>query len=157
MSGKKHQYVATIVWTGTTGESTSRRGNHSRNHEIAIKGKPTMLTSSDPGFRGDPSRHNPEDLLVASLSACHMLWYLSLCGQAGIEVRGYVDRAEGTMVEDDSGGGKFARVVLKPEVVLATGSDREAADAIHHDAHEKCFISQSVNFPVTVEATYREG
>lgn len=157
MIGKEHHYVATIAWTGKPGEGTSRQGNHSRNHEIAIDGKPVILASSDPGFRGDATRHNPEDLLVASLSACHMLWYLSLCGLAGLEVVGYVDRGEGTMVEDESGGGKFARVVLRPEIVLAAGSDREAADALHHDAHEKCFISQSVNFPVTVEATYREG
>lgn len=157
MGDKQHHYVVTITWTGNSDEGTSRRGNHSRDHEIAIEGKPVILASSDPGFRGDTGRHNPEDLLVASLSACHMLWYLSLCGQAGLEVRGYVDRAEGTMVEDESNGGRFTSVTLKPHVNLAAGSDREAADALHHDAHEKCFISQSVNFPVTVEATYRVG
>jgi organic hydroperoxide reductase OsmC/OhrA len=157
MAGKEHHYTATVTWTSNPGEGTSRRGNHSRNHEIAIEGKPAIMASSDSGFRGDASRHNPEDLLVASLSACHMLWYLSLCGRAGIAVLGYVDRAEGTLVENATGGGRFTAVVLKPEIVLAAVSDRERAGSLHHEAHEKCFISQSVNFPVTMEATYREG
>lgn len=155
MAARKHQYGATITWTGNSGQGTSRRGDHSRNHEVAIEGKPVILGSSDPGFRGDPARHNPEDLLVAALSACHMLWYLSLCGKAGIAVMGYVDRAAGTMAESADGGGHFTSVVLKPEITLAPGADRERADALHHEAHEKCFISQSVNFPVMVEATYR--
>ena len=154
MAGREHHYAATITWQGGV-SGTTRRGDHSRNHEIAIPGKPVILGSSDPGFRGDAARHNPEDLLVASLSACHMLWFLSLCGQAGIVVTGYVDRAEGAMTEDRDGGGRFIRVVLKPEITLAPGSDRDRADALHHDAHDKCFIAQSVNFPVTVEATYR--
>ncbi len=157
MPGTEHRYEATITWTGTPGQGTTRRGDHSRNHEIAVECKPVIAGSSDPGFRGDPSRHNPEDLLVASLSACHMLWYLSLCGKAGIAVMDYVDRAEGTMAEDASGGGRFTQVVLRPEVTLGPGADRQRADALHHDAHEKCFVSQSVNFPVTVEATYREA
>jgi len=155
MPGTEHRYRASITWTGNPGHDTSRRGDHSRNHEIAIAGKPTIAGSSDPGFRGDPARHNPEELLVASLSACHMLWYLALCGKAGIVVTAYVDHAEGTMVEDATGGGHFTNVVLRPEITLAPGSDRDRADALHHDAHEKCFVSQSVNFPVTVEATYR--
>ncbi len=155
MPFREHRYEATITWTGNPGHGTTKRGDHSRNHEIAIAGKPLIAGSSDPGFRGDPTRHNPEDLLVASLSACHMLWYLSLCGKAGIAVMAYVDRAEGTMVEDATGGGRFTQVVLRPEITLAPDTDRGRADALHNDAHEKCFVSQSVNFPVTVEATYR--
>jgi len=157
MPGTEHRYAATITWSGNPGLGTTRRGDHSRNHEIAVEGKPTIAGSSDPGFRGDPSRHNPEDLLVASLSACHMLWYLSLCGKAGIAVMDYIDRAEGTMVEEPTGGGRFTSVVLKPAITLASGADRDRADALHHEAHEKCFVSQSVDFPVTVEATYRKA
>jgi len=154
MTGTKHQYAVTVTWTGATEGATGRRGTHSRNHLIAVPGKPAIAGSSDPAFRGDPGRHNPEDLLVASLSACHMLWFLSLCGKAGIAVTGYVDHAEGTMEETRDGGGHFTAVVLRPKIVLAPGANREQADALHHEAHEKCFISQSVNFPVTVEATY---
>jgi organic hydroperoxide reductase OsmC/OhrA len=151
MTGRTHTYAATISWSG----ETSRRGNHSRNHEIEVEGKPTILASSDPALRGDPTRYNPEDLLVASLSACHMLWYLSLCGKAGVTVTGYFDRAEGVMEENPEGGGRFSAVVLRPHITLAEGSDQAVADAQHHEAHERCFIAQSVNFPVTVEPTYR--
>jgi len=157
MSGTEHRYGVTVTWTGNPGQGTSRRGDHSRNHEITIAGKPPIAGSSDPAFRGDPARHNPEDLLVASLSACHMLWYLSLCGKAGIAVTAYIDHAEGTMAESADGGGRFTSVVLRPEITLAPGMDRKHADALHHEAHQKCFVSQSVNFPVTVEATYRTG
>lgn len=155
MTGREHHYAATVTWTGNPGGGTSRRGDHSRDHEIAVDGKPLIAGSSDPGFRGDPARHNPEDLLVASLSACHMLWYLSLCAKSGITVMGYVDRARGTMVESADGGGRFTQVTLRPEITLDPSADRDRADALHHDAHEKCFVSQSVNFPVTIEASYR--
>jgi organic hydroperoxide reductase OsmC/OhrA len=157
MSGREHTYSTRVTWTGNPDGGTTRRNDHSRNHEIAVDGKPVIPASSDPAFRGDASRYNPEDLFVASLSACHMLWYLSLCGRAGIEVRDYVDQAEGVMVEDAAGGGQFTRVVLRPTITLAAGADAGAAEAIHHEAHAKCFIAQSVSCPVTVEATYREG
>ncbi len=155
MSHDQHTYVTRVTWTGNPDGGTTRRNTHSRNHEIAVDGKPVIPGSSDPVFRGDASRYNPEDLFVASLSACHMLWYLSLCGKAGIAVMEYVDRAEGVMRESDDGGGRFTGVVLRPEITLAPGSDQALADRIHHEAHEKCFVSQSVNVPVTVEATYR--
>jgi len=157
MTGTDHRYEATITWTGNSGPGTIRPAAYRRDHEIDIAGKPTILGSSDPQFRGDPSRHNPEDLLVASVSACHMLWYLALCAGNGVVVTNYVDRAEGRMVEDASGAGRFTAVVLRPEITLAPGSDRAVADAQHHGAHEKCFIAQSVNFPVTVEPTYIEA
>lgn len=155
MTAHDHLYVTTVTWTGNPGDGTSKRGNHSRNHEIAVEGKPIIAGSSDPAFRGDPARYNPEDLFVASLSACHMLWYLSLCGKAGIAVMEYVDRAEGVMEESADGGGRFTSVVLRPQITLAPGSDRALADRLHHDADEKCFISQSVNVLVRVEPIYR--
>ena len=111
-------------------------------------GKPAIAGSSDPSFRGDPSCYNPEELLVASLSACHMLWYLGLCANGGVVVTRYVDRAEGMMMEGADGSGRFTRVVLRPDVTLAAGSDVARAEALHHEAHAKCFIANSVNFPV---------
>ena len=155
MSNRSHSYLATTTWTGNQGTGTSHRTGYSRDHEIAIAGKPVITGSSDPSFRGDPSRHNPEDLLVSSLSACHMLWFLALAAKAKIIVTAYIDHAEGTMQEQPDGGGHFTSVVLRPEITLAPDSDRNAADALHHRAHDLCFISQSVNFPVTIEATYR--
>lgn len=154
MPNATHLYNATTIWTGNTGSGTSHHTEYSRDYRIAIEGKTDIAGSSDPSFRGDPARHNPEDLLVASLSACHMLWFLVLAAKAKIIVTGYVDRAEGVMEETHGGGGHFTSVGLRPEITLAPDSDPTAADALHHQAHELCFISQSVNFPVTIEATY---
>jgi len=151
----EHRYAATVEWTGNTGTGTSAYRAYERRHDILVDGKPVIAGSSDPAFRGDASRHNPEDLLVASLSACHMLWYLHLCASAGIVVIGYVDRAEGVMAESADGGGRFTRVVLLPEVTLAAGSDAARAEALHGEAHARCFIANSVNFPVEHEATTR--
>ena len=154
---KEHRYAVTVEWTGNQGTGTSNYKAYARDHEIRIDGKPPMPGSSDPGFRGDPARYNPEDLLVASLSGCHMLWYLHLCSTAGIVVMQYVDRAEGTMAEGADGSGRFASVVLKPEITVKPGADLAKAHALHATAHKMCFIANSVNFPVTHEPTIREG
>ncbi|GIL00006.1 MAG: peroxiredoxin [Alphaproteobacteria bacterium] len=143
-----HHYAVTVDWTGNLGTGTADYRTYDRRHEIAAEGKPPIPGSSDPAFRGDPARWNPEDLLVASLSACHMLWYLHLCAVSGIVVTAYRDRAVGTMAEGEDGGGRFASVTLVPEIVVQPGADLEKARALHHEAHAKCFIASSVNFPV---------
>ncbi len=145
---KWHRYSATIEWTGNLGSGTSGYRSYARDHEIHAEGKPMIPGSSDPAFRGDRTRYNPEDLLVASLSSCHMLWYLHLCTDHQIIVRGYRDAAEGTMSEEVDGSGRFTEVVLHPEVTLQAGADRELAHALHEKAHKLCFIANSVNFPV---------
>lgn len=150
---RQHNYSVTITWTGNRGTGTSGYKAYDRAHEIAVPGKPAMPGSSDPSFNGDPSRYNPEELLVAALSACHMLWYFHLCSVNRITVTNYVDRAEGTMIED-AGGGRFTGVVLKPEIWLKPGANLALARKLHHDAHAKCFIANSVNFPVTHEAMF---
>ena len=109
-----------------------------------------MEGSSDPAFRGDAQRYNPEELLVASLSSCHMLWYLHLCAVNGVVVIGYEDAASGTMQETDSGSGSFAKVELKPRVTIASSSDPVKAEALHEEAHKNCFVANSVNFPVQI-------
>lgn len=150
---KEHVYRTSLVWTGNLGGGTKTYTGYSRAHEISIEGKPTIVGSSDPHFRGDASRYNPEELLVAALSACHMLYYLHLCADAGIVVTDYKDAATGRMIETPDGGGHFTEVTLNPRVVIAKNSDVEKADALHHKAHELCFIANSVNFPVSAEAT----
>jgi organic hydroperoxide reductase OsmC/OhrA len=154
MKGRAHHYVVETHWTGDRGTGTSGYAAFGREHVIKISGKPDIAGSSDPAFRGDPARHNPEDLLVASLSTCQMLWYLALCAKAGIVVTAYVDRAEGTMVEEADGGGRFTQVVLHPEATLAPGADVVVARALHEDAHRLCFIARSVNFPVLCEPRF---
>lgn len=153
---KQHQYAVTIAWTGNDGEGTRSYRGYRRDHEITVTGKPPIPASSDPAFRGDRARYNPEELLLASLSSCHMLWYLHLCAVNGIVVLDYRDDAGGTMQEEDDGGGAFVRVVLQPRVRIAEGGDRGQALALHEQAHHLCFIARSVRFPVEVAAQITE-
>lgn len=150
---KEHAYEIDLIWTGNTGDGTLDYKGYSRAHEIAVAGKPKIVGSSDPNFNGDAARYNPEEMLVASLSSCHMLWYLHLCSRAKIVVTGYADKATGVMIETDDGGGRFIEVTLNPRVVISRESDAELANQLHARAHELCFIANSVNFPVRAEAT----
>ncbi|MBN9169183.1 OsmC family protein [Microbacterium sp.] len=147
----EHRYRLGARWTGDRGTGTSGYRDYDRAVTLSVDGKPDLLASADKPFRGDPSRWNPEDLLLAALSECHLLSYLHACVQAGVVVVGYEDDASGVMVEDGKGGGSFAEVVLRPRVVVAEAGMTDAATAAHHQAHEWCFIARSVNFPVTVE------
>lgn len=157
MTGKTHSYPARITWNNATGTGTTNYRAYSRDHTVSIAGKPDIVGSADSAFRGDASRYNPEDLLVASISGCHMLWYLHLAAVAGVIVTGYVDDALGTMAEDAETGGRFTSVMLRPRVTIAPGSDPEKARAAHESAHRMCFIANSVNFPVTCEPTIISG
>ncbi|GJM34411.1 MAG: peroxiredoxin [Saprospiraceae bacterium] len=150
-----HHYAITIQWTGNRSQGTSSYRAYDRSHSIQGDGKPELLASSDPSFRGDKSRYNPEELLVASLSSCHMLWYLHLCSEAGVVVTDYVDQASGTMIETADGGGHFSEVTLHPIVTLKDQSMLEKARGLHQRANQLCFIANSVNFPVKHEAIYQ--
>jgi organic hydroperoxide reductase OsmC/OhrA len=147
MNGQ-HHYQATIKWTGNKGTGTDNYRNYERSHEIEIPDKTTILGSSDPAFRGDNSKHNPEDLLVSSLSSCHMLWYLHLCSEAKVIVTDYVDSATGIMIETSNGGGQFTEVILNPIVTVLEENMIDKANELHKKANELCFIANSVNFPV---------
>jgi len=155
MAGHDHRYRVDVEWTGNTGEGTRRYDGYGRDHVIRAEGNPDILGSSDPNFRGDPARWNPEELLLASISACHKLWYLHLCAVNRVVVVSYLDRAEAVMRDEGAAGGRFTSATLRPEIVIAEGSDPEKAQALHHDAHEKCFVANSVNFPIGVEAVVR--
>jgi organic hydroperoxide reductase OsmC/OhrA len=143
---REHHFAARVVWTGAQHGPTRDYQSYSRDCRIEIEGKPPLEASSDPAYRGDPGKHNPEDLLVAALSTCHLLSYLHLCASAGIEVVAYEDRARGTMAIKDRKM-RFVEVTLAPSVTIAAG-DLEQAKALHEQAHEACFIANSVNFPV---------
>lgn len=148
MTDRTHHYAVRVIWTGNSGAGTESYRGYARAHDIAAPGKPTIAGSSDPAFRGDPARWNPEELLVASLSACHKLWFLGLCAQAGIVVTAYEDTAEGEMIEEADGAGQFVSATLRPRVTISATSDATKATALHHQAHAMCFIARSVNFPV---------
>ena len=145
---KEHHYRLSLTWLGNTGEGTSGYRNYQREHMIHIPGKEPLICSSDPAFRGDATKHNPEELLLASLSGCHMLWYLHLCADAGIVVTAYTDAATGVMEETANGGGRFTSVTLKPVVTITNIDFKERAIALHQKANQMCFIASSVNFPV---------
>jgi organic hydroperoxide reductase OsmC/OhrA len=155
LSAKEHHYSVLVQWTGNTGQGTSSYRAYRRDHQIRSGEKAAIEGSSDPAFRGDPSRWNPEELLVAALSACHKLSYLHLCAEAGVVVTAYEDHAEGFMVEDPETGGHFTRVVLRPVVTVAEASDPIAAKELHAEAHSRCFIANSVNFRVEHQPTIR--
>jgi len=144
----QHNYRIRIRWTGNNGTGTSNYRAYERSHVVSVENKPDIQCSSGPAFRGDKSKYNPEELLVASLSACHMLWFLHLCADAGVVVTEYMDMATGTMAETADGGGYFTEVTLNPSITVTEASMIERANDLHQRAHALCFISKSVNFPV---------
>ncbi|KMQ60294.1 peroxiredoxin [Chryseobacterium angstadtii] len=145
---KEHHYKTTINWTGNKGTGTSSYRNYERSHTISIENKAVIEGSSDPAFRGDKTKHNPEDLFLSSLSSCHMLWYLHFCSEEGIIVTDYTDEATGIMAENPDGSGNFTSATLHPTVTVAEASMVEKAKELHHKANQFCFIARSVNFPV---------
>lgn len=151
MSGEsRHRYRVDVEWTGNLGTGTRDYRSYRREHTIRVAGKPVLAASSDPAFHGDATRHNPEDLLLAALSSCHMLSYLHMAMLAGVVVTAYVDAAEGVM-ETAGNGGRFVEVVLHPVVTISAASDPVRAEAAHEAAHHACFIANSVNFRVRCE------
>lgn len=146
----QHHYRTSLIWTGAA-KGLSSYEDYDRTHQIASPGKPVLTTSSDPAFLGVPHLWNPEDMLVAALSSCHMLSYLACCARARIEVLSYADDAEGTMLEDGKGGGYFSQVILRPKVLIANPDKAEHARRLHGTAHKVCFIANSVNFDVLNE------
>lgn len=155
LMGILHRYTVDVTWTGARGGGTTSYTAYSRDHEVRVGSKPVLLASADPAFRGDPERHSPEELFLASLSQCHMLWFLHLAAESGVVVLGYTDAATGTMRVESHAAGQFTEAVLHP---LVTVVDRGPAAplpaddlaALHQRAHEHCFIARSVNFPVRV-------
>jgi len=145
---RHHEYQIQLRWEGNRGSGTARYPDYGRQFRISQDGKPDLLGSADPGFRGDPDRHNPEDLLVIALSSCHMLTYLALCARNGIAVLEYTDSARGVMEVTPEGGGRFTSVTLRPQVRIRPTDDLVLARDLHDRAHADCFIAASCAFPV---------
>ena len=151
---KKHNYEISLEWTGNKGSGTFDYRSYGRNHQIKVENKhDPILGSSDPSFRGDSTRYNPEELFVSSISACHMLWYLHLCSTSGVIVTEYQDKALGIMEEDSDGKGRFNEVTLHPKIVVSESSMIARAKDLHHEANKMCFIANSLNIAVGHEAT----
>jgi organic hydroperoxide reductase OsmC/OhrA len=146
-----HDYAARLVWDGNRGNGTATYEEHGRDYRVLVAGKPALAGSADAAFRGDAERHNPEDLFLAAISACHMLSYLALCARKRICVLAYEDDARATMATDAHGGGKFTEVLLRPRVTIRNAAQRELATRLHDRAHELCFIANSCSVPIRHE------
>jgi organic hydroperoxide reductase OsmC/OhrA len=157
VTSTRHDYIARITWTGNQGEGTSSYTGYGREYIISVPGKPELAGSSDPIFRGLADRYNPEDLFLASISACHMLYYLSLCARKGVRVVAYEDEVEGRLVVHSGGGGRFEEVTLRPVVTVAGEGEIMAAKQLHESAHELCFIANSCSVPIRVDSVVRSG
>ena len=151
----EHDYTARVTWTGNRGQGTASYRGYDRTWNLETPGKPVVQCSNDPLLGGDAGRHNPEDMLIAALSACHMLWFLHLASDAGLAVQTYADDPLAVGETDAQGASRFLRATLRPRITLPAGSDPDRADALHAQVHKYCFIARSVNFPVTCKARYR--
>ncbi len=151
---EQHEFVSRIRWTGNRGDGTRSYGGYDRTWDIATPGRPVTRCSNDPRLGGDPALPNPEDLLISSLSACHMLWYLHLASEAGIVVTAYQDDPVGVGESAPDGAGRFVGAVLRPRIAVRAGADLVRAEAIHHEIGNVCFVARSVNFPVACEPEF---
>lgn len=152
---REHEYSARVVWTGNRGEGTAHYKSYDRTWNVETRGKPVIHCSNDPLLGGDPGLHNPEDMLISALSACHMLWFLHLASDAGIAVQSYEDDPIAVGETDSAGASRFLRATLRPRVAVPAGTDLARVDALHAQVHAFCFIARSVNFPVIYAARYR--
>jgi organic hydroperoxide reductase OsmC/OhrA len=153
MAKPTHAYAARVIWEGNLGAGTSVYSGYSRKYRMVVAGKPELAGTADPAFLGERHLHNPEDLFLMSISACHMLTYLALCARRGIQVVAYEDDTTGTMRVEANGGGRFEEVTLHPRVTIARTQDRSVAAGLHAEAHELCFIANSCAAPIRHLAT----
>ncbi|MEH3033655.1 MAG: OsmC family protein [Aeromicrobium erythreum] len=151
-----HHYRLAVAWHGNRGTGTSGYRDYGRDVLLSADGKPDLLGSADPTFRGDKGRWNPEELLLAALAQCHLLSYLHSAVRHGVVVTGYTDDPVGTMVQEGLGG-RFTDVLLRPRVTVTDDAMVETARTIHAEASANCFIAQSVAFPVRHEPTVVVG
>ena len=148
-----HNYEVSVVWTGSNGAGTTGYTDYERSHTISSPGKPDIDASSDKPFMGDVSKHNPETLLLSAVATCHMLWYLHLCSDAGIIVTNYTDKATAVMTVPSTGSGHFTEATLHPAVTITDATKIDLANSLHEKANEKCFVANSVKFPIHHEPT----
>lgn len=153
ISNSPHHYATRVVWEGNLGEGTCGYASYLRTYRIVTAGKPDLIASADPAFRGERDKLNPEELFLASIASCHMLFYLALCARHGVQVVTYEDDAGGTLYLDADGGGRFEEITLRPRVTIAAGQDATRAAQLHALAHERCFLANSCATPIRQEAT----
>ncbi|HLT94540.1 MAG TPA: OsmC family protein [Membranihabitans sp.] len=151
---KEHTYHIGLHWTGNQGQGTRNYKAYQRSYTVSVEGKPDIHGSSDPLYRGDKSKYNPEDLFLASIASCHMLWYLHLCADAGITVHEYLDQTSGTVRNNADGSGHFIDVTLHPRVGLENLEHESLATQLHQEANKFCLIANSCNFVIRHKPTF---
>ena len=139
-----HSFSITNTWTGNTGSGTASYDSYERSHEFGSPGKPSIPGSASPAYKGDADRYNPEEMLLGAVSACHMLWYLHLCAEAGVVVSSYTDKVSGELNMNADGSGEFDSITLGPAVEVSPNSDLDLAHSLHNDAGRMCFIARSL-------------
>ena len=149
----KHLFKATLNWTSQQNQNKLSERYYSKTHQIKIEGKPVLDISAAKAFKGNPSLYNPEDLLLSSLVSCHMMSYLYVCSQNGIEILEYSDHAEAILEVSPDGSGRFVEVKLFPKVKISNSDQIELALQLHQKANQLCFIANSCNFSVLHEAS----
>lgn len=154
---KEHTYKIGLLWTGNNGSGTENYTSYERAHTLHAEGKPDLFGSADPLFRGDSAKWNPEELLLASLSSCHMLWYLHLCANHKIIVQTYEDTPQALMRIEKNGAGQFVSAELQPVITITQADQKQLAESLHSQAHRYCFIANSVNFPILLNPTITIG
>jgi len=157
MESRLHRYEVALAWTGNLGTGTSSYTAYTRDHVLVAPGKPALECSADPAFRGDPARYNPEELFIASIASCHMLWYLHLCADAGVRVVSYEDRPTGVLEESGMQAGELTSIDLCPQVTVEEASQVETAHALHLEAHALCFLARSVRTPIHIQPHVQVG
>jgi organic hydroperoxide reductase OsmC/OhrA len=154
---KRHNYDVQLIWDGNRGAGTRDYSAYGRQYRMCVAGKPELVGTADPSFRGDAGRHNPEDWFVGAVAACHMLFFLAHCARRGVCVTTYEDDAQGTLALDGEGGGVFEEIVLRPRVRLTDPRHTAVAAELHELAHRQCFIANSCRVPIRLEPTVERG
>lgn len=155
MGTQLHEYTARLTWEGNTGEGTASYAGYRRRYRVRIAGKPDVSGSADATYLGDAELHNPEDMFLSAIAACHMITYLAVCARRGVRVIAYEDDARGTMRSEPGGGGSFEQVTLRPCVTVADAAQTELALRLHDTAHDLCFIANSCSIPIHHEPAVR--
>ncbi len=151
----KHEYAATVAWQRAA-DAKFTDNRYSRAHQWRFDGGTVVPASSSPAVvplpMSDAAAVDPEEAFVASLSSCHMLWFLDLARHAGHVVTAYEDEADGSLDKCADGKVRITRVTLRPRISFAGPQpDAAAMDALHHEAHDRCFIANSITAEVSVE------
>ena len=144
----KHLFKASLNWTANKPMVDDTKRIYQKNHHIIIEGKPILELSAAKSFKGDPQLYNPEDLLLSSLTSCHMMSYLYCCAQNNIEVVSYSDESEAFLEVNSDGSGRITKVILNPIVYITDPNQIEEANSLHKKANRLCFIANSCNFVV---------